>query len=806
MNIHFPDCWTRLAHGRRSFRWQDLAWLATFVAGLTWGSPFPAPAYAVDPFQQIDDDLPAPSEFRLASGAPGPRYWQQRVNYQIDVSLDENTKRIRGREKITYENHSPHTLSYLWLQLDPNAFTPDSDSNLTQTSDVQNEMSVKSLGQILAAAQFQGGMTIGTVEDVSGHLLNSTIVKGMMRVDLTQPLPPGQTFEFIVEWEFTLNDSRLVPARTGYEMFDDGNAVFCIAQWYPRLCAYTDYGGWRHKQFLGRGEFTLEFGDYDVRMTVPDDHVLDATGQLQNPGEVLSERSRERLAQAEQSATPVMIVTPEEARAAEKTRSDQTKTWHFQARNVRDFAFACSRKFIWDACAQPVGERSVLCMSLYPHEGRPLWDKYATHAVAHAIEIYSQVTGIPYPYPHATAVMGVIPGGMEYPMICFNGPRPERDGTYSKDLKQRVQSVIIHEVGHNWFPMIVNSDERHWMWLDEGLNTFVQGIAERAWQADEDLTTAEPGNVHKFSLNGSKRPIMSQPDALPNIGAAAYAKPAAGLTILRETILGRELFDFAFKEYCRRWAFKRAQPADFFRTMEDASGIDLDWFWRGWYFATEHCDFELVSVTRRVLHTGDPQDDQKRHDQLAARKPQSLVHRRDNGLPRRVERFEDLKDFYDTFNPHAVTEEKTRQHQEFLKRLKPEEQELLKTDKHLYELRVRNRGELVMPLILQLHFADGTQEIRRLPAEIWRFNPNEVVKLLVCEQPLTAVVIDPHNETGDTDLSNNRYPRIIESTDLLLKKPEEKIDNPLHKHLEKLKQESKKDSQPEPDKPQQTAR
>ncbi|MBA4029804.1 MAG: aminopeptidase [Planctomyces sp.] len=763
-----------------------LAALGYLIAvSLVWGSVAGSlPAFAADapatanssplgadPFQQIDSLLPTPTESRLASGAPGPDYWQQRASYKIDATLDEDKRRLKGVERIHYENHSPHTLTYLWLQLQPSTYTPDSPATLTRTWSDTGSVAIGDLQKALVPETFDGGMKISAVKDAAGQPLKHLVNQGFLKVLLAAPLGPKQTVDFEVSWEYAINDIKLMPGRSGYELLDDGNAIFGMAYWYPRLCAYTDYGGWRVKQFIGRGEFTVEFGDYDVTLHVPADHALAATGELVNADKVLTAEQRELLKKSDTADAPVFIVTKDEAEEKRKVKTfAEMKAWRFRATNVRDFAFATSRTFVADAWGVPLDGRIVRCMSLYPKEGMPLWDKYATHSVAQAIEVYSDVTGIPYPWPHCTAVMGIVSGGMEYPMINFNSPKPEKDGTYSEAVKNRLISVIIHETGHNWFPMIINNDERHWMWLDEGFNQFVQGYAERAWKRRMGKT-GEPSRIAEYLLNPAHQPIMTQPDNLKDVGRNAYAKTSVGLTMLRETILGREVFDVAFKEYCRRWAFKRPEPADFFRTMEDATGVDLDWFWRGWFFSTSMNDVELVSVSRRLLQTGDPAKDKERDDRKEAKLPPSLADERDAQLPQRVEKYEMLKDFYDTYDPHAVTEKKQDRFQKFMERLTPEEKAVLASSQLLYEVKVKNNGELPMPLILQLEFDDGSKELRRYPAEIWRLDGSELSKLLITAKPLKSVMVDPHNETADTNYANNRFPRVITETDLTITKP-----------------------------------
>ncbi|OAI52559.1 aminopeptidase [Planctomyces sp. SCGC AG-212-M04] len=771
------------------------------AANQTLAEDAPASPFAVspgpDPFAPIDTLLPSPSESRLPSGAPGPAYWQQKVSYKLDITIDEPNRMLRGREHVRYENKSPHTLTYLWLALESNQAAPFADGMLARTWKDTGEVTIEDFRRMLMAREFDGSAKILSLKDAAGADLNHTLNKGMLRVDLPQPLAAGATFEFDVAWEYLINDTKLVPLRSGYETLDDGNCIFGMAYCYPRLCAYTDYGGWRLKQPIRYGEFTLEFGDFEASVTVPADHVVGATGTLQNADDVLSATMKSRLAESDTAKSPVMIVTKDEAEAARKKPTKETKTWKFAAKNVRDFAFASSRAFVWDAWGVKLGDRTVRCQSLYPSEGMPLWDKYATHAVAHAIETYSGVTGIPYPWPHATAVLGAHPsGGMEYPMISFNSPRPEKDGTYTERTKWGVIRVIIHETGHNWFPMIVNSDERHWMWLDEGFNSFVQGFAERSWKEDPKNPTAVPRLAVEYLTSDAHQPLMTLPDNLQNVPQNAYFKTAVGLTMLRETILGRKLFDGAFKEYCRRWAYKRAEPADFFRTMEDASGMDLDWFWRGWFFSTSTSDVEVVSVTRRTLNDGDPSKKGEREKAKDAKVPQSLTQERDGKTPRRLEKFSDLKDFYDNFDPHAPTDKQTKDFKDFLERLTPEEKKSLQFDKPIYEVKLKNHGQLPMPLILQLEYDDKSTEIRRYPAEIWRLAKGEISTLVVASKPIVAVTVDPYNETADTDFTNNRFPPRIEESGMQITKPPVKIENPLHDALEKERKAKEAKSKP----------
>jgi hypothetical protein len=547
-----------------------------------------------DKFRQLEEILPTPNEQRTASGAPGARYWQQRADYVIDVELDDVNQRIIGKETVTYKNLSPDTLNYIWLQIDQNIFARDSDAQTTGTAPDFKHVPLNRLEQLVART-YDGKVNITNVTDTKGNPLKNLLVKTMMRINLPAPLAPNGTFVFNVAWNYNINNQRIFGGRAGYEYFPaDRNYLYEIAQWFPRMAAYNDVSGWQHKQFLGSGEFTLEFGDYLVRITAPNDHIVSATGILQNPKQVLKPAWIQRLKQAETAREPIKIITQAEATANETSQPNGKKTWIFKGDNVRDFAFASSRKFIWDAQGHNVEGNRVMAMSFYPKEGNPLWEKYSTHAIIHTLNVYSRYS-FTYPYPVAISVNGPV-GGMEYPMICFNGPRPNADGSYSAQTKYGLISVIIHEVGHNYYPMVVNSDERQWTWMDEGLNTFVQYLAESEWEKNYPSRRGEPQKITDYMISENQVPIMTNSESVLQFGNNAYGKPATALNILRETILGRENFDFAFKEYSRRWKFKRPMPADFFRTMEDASGVDLDWFWRGWFYTTDHTDISIENV------------------------------------------------------------------------------------------------------------------------------------------------------------------------------------------------------------------
>ncbi|NML63666.1 M1 family metallopeptidase [Hymenobacter sp. RP-2-7] len=721
-----------------------------------------------DKFAQLGPELPTPNEYRTASGAPGPKYWQQRADYNIRVSLDDQKQAITGAETITYTNLSPDVLPYLWVQLDQNILAKNSMTAATQVGAIPTagpaagRLSFQELDSQLAVQEFDGGYKIATVTDAGGRPLKYTINHTMMRVDLPTPLRPGQKVAFGVKWSYNINDQLKISERSGYEYFpQDKNYLYEIAQFYPRMAVYSDAVGWQNKQFLGNGEFTLPFGNYRVSITAPADHVVGATGVLQNPDQVLTSAQRQRLAQARGAKKPVLIVSQDEAVKNESSRATGTKTWTFAAQNVRDFAWCSSRKFIWDAMGITEEGKPVLCMSYYPKEGNPLWGQYSTQVVAHTIKTYSHFT-IPYEYPVAISVHGPV-GGMEYPMICFNGGRPEKDGTYSQDRKYGMISVIIHEVGHNFFPMIVNSDERQWTWMDEGLNSFVQFLTEQAWERNYPSRRGEPRNMVDYMRTDKslQTPIMTNSESVLQFGNNAYGKPATALNILRETVMGRELFDYAFKTYAQRWAYKHPEPADLFRTMEDASAVDLDWFWRGWFYTVDRCDIALDNVKMYRINTKNPGVENARIRTERQAQPQTITQQRNaKDIPQTlVEQNPDLKDFYNGYDPLAGSAQEQARYQQYVNTLTPEQQKRVGSGLNVYELALRNVGGLVMPVVLQMTYDDGSQEIQTIPAELWRKNNEQVSKLILTPKNVVSFVIDPYQQTADTDLSNNAFPR-----------------------------------------------
>ncbi|MEL6536996.1 MAG: M1 family metallopeptidase [Bacteroidota bacterium] len=711
-------------------------------------------------FEQLGTELRSPNMFRTASGAPGPNYWQQQADYEIDVTLDEEKLQIIGSEEITYTNNSPDPLRYLWIQLDQNMRAEDSDTYKTEESQVGERVGKRQL-QRLFGYNFDGGHKIQKVTDADGNDLPYTINWTMMRVDLPEELAPGGTFVFNIDWYYNINDRNVMGGRGGYEFFpEDGNHLFTITQWFPRMAVYSDFEGWQHKQFMGRGEFALTFGDYRVRITVPEDHVVCATGTLQNPEDVLSDAERQRLSEAWDSDRPVEIVTLAEARKAEKRQRKETRTWEFFAEDVRDFAFGSSRKYVWDAMGVDIeGGDRVWAMSYYPKEAYALYRKYSTEVVAHTLQVYSKFT-IPYPYPKAISVEAS--NGMEYPMICFNYGRTEEDGTYSERVKYGMIGVIIHEVGHNFFPMIVNSDERQWTWMDEGLNTFVQFLTEQEW--DHDYPSRR-GPAHKIApyMGGDPeniRPIMTNSEQIRQFGANAYAKPATALNILRETVMGRELFDYAFKEYSRRWAFRHPTPDDFFRTMEDASGVDLDWFWKGWFYSIDHVDIAISNMNGYRMNSMNPDVEMPVTAAQAKKDFEHISRTRnmDSDMETVMESRPDLRDFYNSYDRFEVRPEDRTQYRSFTSNLDEEEKELLGANWNFYELTFNNIGGLVMPIILEWTFADGTTEVEQIPAEIWRKHERQITKVFAKQKEVVSVRLDPFRETADTNEDNNYWP------------------------------------------------
>jgi hypothetical protein len=711
-------------------------------------------------FAQLDQELPTPNSFRTASGAPGHEYYQQKADYKMTISINDETQVLTGDETITYTNNSPDKLEYLWLQLDQNIYDVNSDTKLIEIEKMEDFKSIKDVQKRFI--DYDGGFKIESITNVSGQKMTYAINKTMLRIHLDKPLQPKTSISFRVKWWYNINDRMLVGGRSGYEYFEkDSNYLYTIAQFFPRMCVYNDVEGWQNKQFLGRGEFALPFGDYEVSITVPSDHVVGATGELQNGNTIMTAEQRKRMELARSSDSPVLIITQDEAERAEKNRSKTTKTWNFKALNVRDFAFASSRKFMWDAQAVDINGKKVMAMSFYPKEGNPLWEKYSTKLVAHTIKTYSKYT-VDYPYPVAISVHSKWIG-MEYPMICFNGGRPEEDGTYSEETKYGMWGVIIHEVGHNFFPMIINSDERQWTWMDEGLNTFVQYLTEQEWERGYPSRRG-PAYLIADYMRGDKQfisPIMTNSESIFQFGNNAYGKPATALNILRETIMGRELFDYAFKMYCERWKFKHPTPADFFRTMEDASAVDLDWFWRGWFYSTDNVDISLDEVKWFQLNTHNPLVEEPLSEYKENAKDQFIGDTRNKISIKETinEKDESIDDFYATRNKFEIDALDIQEMKDFNASLSDEDSILLNANKQFYELTFNNIGGLVMPLIIEIVYADNTIEVIRFPAEIWRQYEDKVTKVLILDKEVVSFRLDPYLETADTNLDNNSWPK-----------------------------------------------
>lgn len=729
-------------------------------------------------FEQLGTIMPTPNEYRTASGAPGPKYWQQRVDYDIKCDLDEPKSKLTGSETITYYNNSPDVLSYLWLQLDENQHSTVNNANYQNSNPAPAQTTDQALDRAIERRTDNGyGVMLTKVTDALGKPLQYTVNKTMMRLELPAALKPGQKFVFKIEWNYKLadrgNNIRFGGARGGFEFFqEDGNAAYTVTQWYPRLCMYSDDQGWQNHQFTGTGEFTVCFGNFKVQMTVPADHVVGATGECQNYLQNLTATQKARWDKAQTAKEPVQIVTLNEALSASKQKSTAKKTWIFKADNVRDFAWTSSRRFVWDAMPAWVEGKKVMCMSYYGKEAYPIYSRYSTKAVAHTIKTYSKFT-IPYPYPVAQSVEGN--QGMEYPMIAFNPGRAEKDGSYTENAKNVALFVIIHEVGHNFFPMIINSDERQWTWMDEGLNSFCEYLTCELWDNKFPVSRGPAYTIVDYMKlpKDQLEPIMTNSENINFFGANAYSKVATGLNILRETIMGREQFDYAFKQYARRWAFKHPTPADFFRTMEDASGEDLDWFWRGWFYSTDACDIAIDTVKHLVPDvTAIPQqlNDTTVYRPLPRAQVNSfddiskVRNRDDKSISFVTDQDTALRDFYWRYD-RSMEKYDTAKYAVTLKATNEPLDEAGRQaykDKHLYEVSFSNKGGLPMPIIIEWTYTDGSKEIERIPAQVWRRNEKQVVKSFLKDKEVKSVKLDPMRETADIDETNNGWNDIKE--------------------------------------------
>ena len=709
--------------------------------------------YDTNKFSQMYDLLATPNMFRTASGAPGPAYYQQQADYKIDIELDDKNSRLSGSEIVTYYNNSPDTLEYLWVQLDQNQAAKNSQTPLAESQRMDQVLPVGNFANKFLKEELERGFNIEFVKDAKGNPLSYTINQTMMRINLVSPMKPGEKFSFAIKWWYNINNYRVEGGRSGYELFDkDGNKLYVIAQFYPRMAVYNDVEGWQNMQFWGTGEFTLPFGDFDVNITVPADHVMEATGELTNRNEVFTPEQVKRYELAKKTYDkPVVIVTQAEAEQAEKGFSNKKKTWKFSAKNVRDFGISTSRKFILDAMAVKLSEKTVMAVSIYPKEANPFWGETATRTVAHTLKSYSAHT-FDYPYPKAVSVSAE-DQGMEYPMICWNYGRPDENGVTSERIRNGMIGVTIHEVGHNFFPMIVNSDERQWSWMDEGLNTFMQYMAEQEMGTNFPSSRGPASKIVPYMSGDQKflEPIMSNSETIAQFGANAYGKPATGLNILRETIMGRELFDHAFKVYANRWKFKHPTPEDFFRTMEDASAVDLDWFFRGWFYSTDFVDIGVKEVKQYYV------------SEVATKELKDAVVKRG--------RFGQEKGPFVYLVP-GTSEELSAKNKKALaiadvnllseyvnKNFTADEKSKFKSPKYFYEVEFNKPGGMLMPIIVELTYEDNTTETFKYPAQIWRKNNDTAKKVYATEKAIKKIQIDPKLETADIDVTNNTWPK-----------------------------------------------
>ncbi|MFC4163834.1 M1 family metallopeptidase [Epilithonimonas zeae] len=717
-------------------------------------------------FEQLGTILPTPNVYRTASGAAGHAYWQQRADYDIEAYLDEDKRNLKGSETITYYNNSPDDLDYLWLQLDENEQSSVKNADYSFSSTLPKRTTIDKLKATQLPVSDNGyGVNLEKVTDVSGNPLKYVVNKTMMRIDLPKALKKGEKFVFKVNWNYNIPNRIEKGGRGGYENFpEDGNDLYTITQWFPRMCVYSDFHGWQNHQFTGRGEFSLVFGNYKVKMNVPADHVVGGTGECKNYEQVLTSEQLARYRKAESANEPVEIVTLDEAKKAEKNHSKQRKTWVFEANDVRDFAWTSSRKFIWDGMRVTIPENNnkVMAMSFYGKEAYGLYRKFSTKAVAHTIKTYSEFT-IPYPYPVAQSVEAS--NGMEYPMICFNYGRTEKDGTYSEAIKNGMLGVIIHEVGHNFFPMIINSDERQWSWMDEGLNTFVEYLTEEKWDNKFPSKRGPAWTIVDYMKlpKDDLEPIMSNSENIAKFGPNAYSKPATGLNILRETIMGRDLFDKAFKTYAKRWAFRHPEPADFFRTMEDASGEDLDWFWRGWFYGTDPVDISLDKVTVAIPDfDSTPQSETVKYNvekpvQNEFEDVSKIRNKEDKNIKFYVESDKDVQDFYYRYDRGQEKVDTSKEYNLTTGNLEKLDAKDIKKENNVtaYQIDFSNKGGLVMPIILEFTFEDGSKLNDKISVQIWRHNEQKASKTYYFDKKLKSVQVDPMRETADIDTSNN---------------------------------------------------
>ena len=742
-------------------------------------------------FDSLDSFWPTPTAVRTSAGLPGKEYWQQEADYTIHVSLDTDTKRITGREEIVYTNNSPDTLHYVWMQLDPNYLSKLSARGRMQTAPhLATENASLDVGYARALELrelYEPELEISNVK-INGRETEPIIRDTQMRLSLHAPLQSGEQLTIELDWSYTMNDASILWARSGYEILDDNALIFEVAQFYPRMSIYSDIDGWLTKPYLGTGEFATEFGDYDVYITVPKDHIVGATGSLQNPEDVLTKHQQQRLKKAKTSTEPIFVVKPVEAEQNRITSTDKTNTWHFTAENVRDFAWGSSNAFVWDAWGRDIDGKTVMAMSYYPSEGMPMWDTFSTHAIAHTLEFYSKMV-FPYPYPVAISMNGPI-YGMEYPMLSFNGPRPLEDGTYAnktgpwKNQKQALISVVIHEVGHNWFPMIVNSDERSWAWMDEGLNTYIQTLAELEWSEQYEPKRGEPYKIADYMKRDDDLPIMTDADSITSLGNNSYAKPAAALSVLRDTVVGPELFDTAFAHYSQQWAFKRPYPADFFRSIEDATGTDLSWFWRSWFYGTNHVDISVDNVSIFVKNLPNPEiknalkREQHKDNMVLTKK---RAHSR--SAPKYADRYPSVLDFYDIYDPFEATESDLEAFDQLMSEVEEKHRSFFSTQHYYNTIEISNTTGMASPVLLTITYEDQSMEQVNIPADIWRKHQSGFTKLLIRPQPIIKVELDPMLETGDTNRENNIFPIEIQTHSFDVNPKDTAPTNPMQQSL-----------------------
>ena len=686
------------ASNLRSACLASLVWAVTVPLGAqNWLHPDTAGRTNQSMFRVLDQ-WPAPNETRAANGKPGPKYWQQRVDYVIRVGLDTTTHAVTGSERVTYRNNSPDALGYVWFQLDQNIDNPDVSPAMIGAPALQKNITPAAAAFINATLDTRG-YTISRVQLVSktGQKTDAAyVMQGtQMKVPLASPIPSGGSQDIEIDWSYVMPESFASRnGRGAREKLADGWA-YLAAQWFPRAAVYDDVVGWQNDQFFGQGEFYLNFGNYDVSITVPHNHIVQSTGVLQNPVDVLTTTQRERLARAMTSENQVYIITKDEANTpATRPAGSGPMTWRFKAENVRDFAWASSAGFIWDAAGfrYTPTSKPIEMHSLYPREALGVWDSLSTRAIAQTMRTYGRLS-FEYPYPKASNIHGIV-GGMEYPMIAFCGARPPQnaDAATLKRVGYGLVSVTIHEVGHNWFPMIVASDERKWTWMDEGLNSYLEGMASMEFDATWPRARLPliAANIVPYMRNTDQVPLMTESDLIHRgFGPNGYTKPASGLYILREQVLGPQLFDAAFREYSQAWMFKHPQPADFFRSMMQASGDNLNWFWRGWFYTTHANDQGVGTVETQSADS--------------------------MGMSAR--------------------------------------------GRYYNRITLENKGGLVMPVVMEFTFTDGSKERVRLPVSIWRTNEKAFRYGRFSQKELQSIELDPDNALADINRDNNKWAR-----------------------------------------------